>query len=145
MNGLVSAPRLLGSALALLLVGFGVTVDFPWESSVGPADSTIALIQTERSGDRLRVQGVFISEGKRVDERDASSHTLSYELSVRRDGAAGTTRTSQAGTFETAPGQADTLSTTQVNVQSGDMIDLHLVVRRTGTPIDSARVRRRVQ
>ena len=143
MSALVSAPRLLGSVLAVLLVGLGITMDFPGAPTVGPADSTIALIQTERAGERLRVQGIFISEGPPASERDASS-TLNYELSVRRSGAAGTVRTSQSGTFETAPGQADTLSTTQVNVQTGDTIDLHLLVRRADVPLDSAHIRRMV-
>ncbi len=124
------------SLLALLLLRGGPATPDP--SPPAPDDSTGAQIHTERTGDRLRVQGVFVSE-------DASADTLRYELSLRRRGAAGTTQTTQSGTFATGPGQADTLSTTQVNVQSGDTLTLHLRVRRGGTPIDSARAWRTIR
>ena len=120
----------------LLLLG---TAASPSSSSPnGPeTDSSSARIHTECTGDRLRVQGVFVNAGVAAD-------TLRYELSLRRSGAAGTTQTTQSGPFTTGPGQADTLSTTQVNVQSGDTLTLHLRVRRAETPIDSARVRRTI-
>jgi hypothetical protein len=126
-----------GVSTLILLAGLGFTTPPSGEGATTSDDSTGAQIHTERIGDRLRVQGVFVSE-------DASADTLRYELSLRRSGAAGTTQTTQSGAFATGPGQADTLSTTQVNVQSGDTLTLHLRVRRAETPIDSARVRRTI-
>ena len=120
----------------LLLLG---TAASPSSSSPdGPeTDSTCAQIHAERIGNQMRVQSVFVNA-------DVPPDTLRYELSLRRSGAAGTTQTTQSGPFATGPGQADTLSTTQVNVQSGDILTLHLRVRRADTPIDSARVRRTI-
>ncbi|WP_251965245.1 curli-like amyloid fiber formation chaperone CsgH [Salinibacter ruber] len=137
MDHLLLASGLSASLLVLLLLGLGVVPSAPDPSPPAPDDSTGAQIHTERIGDRLRVQGVFVSE-------DASADTLRYELSLRRSGTAGTTQTTQSGPFATGPGQADTLSTTQVNVQSGDTLTLHLLVRRAETLIDSVRVRRTI-
>ena len=116
----------------LLLLGGGSV-----SSTSGPvaSDSTRARIDTQRVGDRLRVQGLFVNA-------DGPTGPLTYELSVHREGMAGTTRSTQSGSFRTAPGQTDTLSTTQVNVQSGDRIDLRLVVHRGDTPLGRARIRR---
>ncbi len=125
----------LSVSLLSLLLGLEVGRAAPDPSPPAPDDSIGAQIHTERTGDRLRVQGVFVNA-------DVAADTLRYELSLRRSGAAGTTQTTQSGAFATGPGQADTLSTTQVNVQSGDTLILHLRVRRAGTPIDSARIRR---
>ena len=137
VDHLLLALSLSVSLLALLLLGLGVAPATPDPSPPTPSDSTGAQIHTERTGDRLRVQGVFVSE-------DASADTLHYELSLRRSGAAGTTQTTQSGPFATGPGRADTLSTTEVNVQSGDILTLHLRVRRAETLIDSARIRRTI-
>jgi len=137
VDHLLLASGLSASLLVLLLLGLGVVPSAPDPSPPAPDDSTGVQIHTERIGDRLRVQGVFVSE-------DASADTLRYELSLRRSGAAGTTQTTQSGAFATGPGQADTLSTTQVNVQSGDTLTFHLRVRRAETPIDSVRVRRTI-
>jgi hypothetical protein len=133
----LTALYLSVSLLALLLLGLGVAPAAPEPSPPVPDDSTGARIHTERIGDRLRVQGVFVNA-------DVAADTLRYELSLRRSGATGTTQTTQSGPFATGPGRADTLSTTQVNVQSGDTLTLHLRVRRAEAPIDSARVRRTI-
>lgn len=77
------------------------------------------------------MQGVFVSE-------DGPTDALQYELSMHRDGPSGTIWSSQSGLFGTAPGPADALLTTVVDVQSGDTIDLHLLVHRSETLIDSA-------
>lgn len=138
MDSLLFIPGLPTSLLSLLLIGLGVTAPTPAPSSPAPPDdSTGAQIHTERAGDRLRVQGVFVND-------DVATDTLRYELSVRRSGGTGTTQSTQSGFFTTAPGQADTLSTTQVNVQSGDTIELHLIVHRADAPLDSARVQRTI-
>jgi nucleoid-associated protein YgaU len=128
----------LSVSLLSLLLGLEVGRAAPDPSPPAPDDSIGAQIHTERTGDRLRVQGVFVNA-------DVAADTLRYELSLRRSGAAGTTQTTQSGPFTTGPGQADTLSTTQVNVQSGDTLTLHLRVRRGGTPIDSARAWRTIR
>ncbi|WP_103027967.1 curli-like amyloid fiber formation chaperone CsgH [Salinibacter altiplanensis] len=128
-----SHPGIAALFSALLLLGSAGTASS--SSSPDASDSTRARIDTQRVGDRLRVRGLFVNMG-------GPTGPLTYELSVRREGMAGTTRSSQSGSFRTAPGQTDTLSTTQVNVQSGDRIDLRLVVRRDDTPLDRARIRR---
>jgi len=135
VRSLFVSSGLLGSLLAV--VGVGLAMGPTGGSDSSPRDGAGAMIQTERMGDRLRVRGVFVNDG-------VGAETLRYELSVRRTGAAGTSRSSQSGTFETAPGRTDTLSTTQVNVQPGDEIDLKLIVRRQTTQIDSARLQRAI-
>lgn len=82
----------------------------------------------------VRVQGAFVNDSTWTDE-------LAYELNVRRTGESGTTQTTQSGTFETAPGQTDTLSTVRVSVQTGDRIELHLTIRQDGTLVDEDRRR----
>jgi hypothetical protein len=123
--------------MLILLAGLGPTTNPTGEGVPIPDDSTGAQIHTERIGNQMRVQGVFVNA-------DVAADTLRYELSLRRSGAAGTAQTTQSGPFATGPGQADTLSTTQVNVQSGDTLTLHLLVRRAEAPLDSARVRRTI-
>lgn len=137
MNLSLSLPRALLSLLPAILAVPGPASGIPVGPSLAPSDSTEAQIHAERIGDRLLIQGVFVNEGLTAD-------TLRYELSVRRSGDTGTTRTTQSGAFATESGQADTLSTTTVNVQSGDTTNLHLLVRRAGALLDSARVRRTV-
>ena len=134
------AGCILGLGAAGLLLVSAASQEAPSPEirfGAAPDDSTGAQIHTERTGDQLRVQGVFVNA-------DAAADTLRYELSLRRRGAAGTTQTTQSGPFATGSGQADTLSTTQINVQSGDTLTLHLRVHRAETPIDSARVRRTI-
>jgi hypothetical protein len=131
------ASSLSVSLLVLLLLGLGVGPAAPGPSPPASDDSTGAQIHTERIGNQMRVQGVFVNA-------DVAADTLCYELSLHRSGAAGTTQATQSGPFATGPGQADTLSTTQVNVQSGDTLTLHLLVRRAEAPLDSARVRRTI-
>ena len=125
-----SGPAALVGVL-LLLGGAGAVSS---ASAPAASDSTHARIDTQRVGDQLRIRGLFVNA-------DGPTGALTYELSVRRDGAAGTARTTQSGTFRTAPGQTDTLSTTQVSVQPGARIDLRLRVRRDGTPVGQARLR----
>lgn len=101
------------------------------------ADSTGARIGMERDGNQLRVQGLFAGT-------DAAPDTLSYELTVRRSGTAGTSQTAQSGVFAPTPNQVDTLSTVQVSVQSGDQLRLRLTIRADGAPIDTARIDRTI-
>ena len=106
----------------------------PW-AGAAPDDSAGARLLVERQDERVRVQGAFTNDGIGPD-------TLTYELDVRRTGEAGTSQSTQSGRFETAPGQTDTLSTVQVNVQPGDQMDAHLTIRRDGTLIDEVRRQR---
>lgn len=101
------------------------------------ADSVGARIGVERDGAQLRVQGLFVGT-------EATPDPLSYELSVRRSGSAGTTHTTQSGVFTPIPSHVDTLSTVRVNVQSGDRLRLHLTIRADGATIDTARIDRTI-
>lgn len=116
----------------LLLLG-GAGSSSPPSAPVA-SDSTHARIDTQRVDDQLHIRGLFVNA-------DGPTGALTYELSVRRNGPAGTARTRQSGTFRTAPGQTDTLSTTQVSVQPGARIHLRLRVRRDDVPVDQARLR----
>ena len=98
-------------------------------------DSTGARLLVERQGEMLRVQGAFVNDS-------TGTGTLAYELDVQRTGDAGTSQSTQSGRFETAPGQTDTLSTVQVNVQPGDEATVHLVIRRDETVVDEVRQQR---
>lgn len=107
----------------------------PIRSGIAGDDSTGARLLVERQGERVRVQGAFTNDGTETD-------TLTYALDVRRTGEAGTSQSTQSGPFKTAPGQTDTLSTVQVNVQPGDRMELHLVVRQDEHLVDEVRRRR---
>jgi hypothetical protein len=107
----------------------------PIRSGITGNDSTGARLLVERQGERVRVQGAFTNDG-------TGKGMLTYELDVRRTGDTGTSQSTQSGQFETAPGQTDTLSTVQVNVQPGDRMALHLTIRRDGTLIDEVRQQR---
>jgi hypothetical protein len=107
----------------------------PIRSGIAGNDSTGARLLVERQGEMVRVQGAFTNDGTGTD-------TLTYAFEVRRTGDAGTSQSTQSGRFETAPGRTDTLSTVRVNVQPGDRMDVHLMIRRDETPIDEVRQQR---
>jgi hypothetical protein len=129
----VGGTAVLGALLLLL----GSAVAGP-PGAAAPPDSTGAQIDVERDGERLHIRGVFANDTTRAGP-------LAYALAVRRTGPSGTSQTSQSGTFETAPGQTDTLSTVTVNASPGATLRLHLVIRRGETTIDTARVERTVE
>jgi hypothetical protein len=128
----VGGTAVLGALLLLL----GSAAGPP--GAAAPPDSTGAQIDVERDGERLHIRGVFANDTTRAGP-------LAYALAVRRTGPSGTSQTSQSGTFETAPGQTDTLSTVTVNASPGATLRLHLVIRRGETTIDTARVERTVE
>jgi hypothetical protein len=106
---------------------------------VASRDSSDARIATQRSGDEWRVRGVF-------ENRDTlQADTLSYTLTVQRDGPSGTLKTRQSGTFATAPGRTDSLSTVSLTALRGATLQLRLVVRAEGALVDTARVERTVR
>lgn len=98
-----------------------------------------ARILLEEDGSTLRIQGAF------ENDSSAWAEELAYELDVKRTGDAGTTRSTQSGTFETTPSRVDTLSTVQVNVQSGDRIEAHLTIERDETLVDEAHLQRHIE
>lgn len=102
------------------------------------AGETGARILVERQEEGMRIQGAFVNDSTWTGE-------LAYELDVQRTGSAGTSQTTQSGTFETAPGQADTLSTVQINVQSGDRVEAHLTIRWEEKLIDETRLQRHIE
>jgi len=139
MHGLLPIPGLTGGiALVFFLVGSfasGSTTAASPDTSSPEADSSEAWIEMHRDGDQLRIQGLFRNE-------DHPADTLTYALSVRRVGAAGTSQTAQSGSFSTAPGQTDTLSTTRINVQAGDELTLRLAVQAEDETVDEHRIER---
>lgn len=139
MQSALPVVHWIGGGIIVVLVFFAAaTEDAERQARSAPApDSTGAQIDLEREGEGLSVRALFTGDASSAD-------TLSYELTVRRCRAAGTTQTAQSGTFAVTPGRADTLSTVQVNVQSGDQLRLRLVVRADRQPVDTARIERTV-
>ena len=58
----------------------------------------------------------------------ASADSLSYRLEVIREGVAGRSKSVQGGTFVSAAGRTDTLSTVRVSAAPGDRFEARLVV-----------------
>jgi hypothetical protein len=83
----------------------------------------------------LLVQGLFVNDNTEAD-------TLTYKLAARRSGPAGTSQSTQSGSFATAPGQTDTLSTIQTNVQPGSRVNIRLTICDNGTVLDETQWRR---
>ena len=130
---------LTGGFLALVLAGLFPMADGEASGAFAAVetDSTGVHIGVERDDDQLRVQGLFSAPETVPD-------TLSYELTVRRSGDAGTTHTAQSGVFAPTPNRVDTLSTVQVSVQPGDELRLRLTIRADESPIDTARIDRTI-
>lgn len=62
------------------------------------------------------------------ENMDLPAGILNYRLEIRKSGASGTSSTSQSGKVETAPGRADTLAVSRLNVSRGDHLHARLVV-----------------
>ena len=88
-----------------------------------------ARIDVER-GDPIIVRALF--DG-------ASAGDLTYRLEVLREGTAGRSQSSQGGTFSTAAGRTDTLSTVQVSAGPGDRLEARLVVQRGDVTVSETR------
>lgn len=140
--------NLLGSAILMVLgVGLWVAVQVmqapQGRSPRSPrpvrtaslSDSTDVTLDLERTGNQLRIRGVF-------GGTPPAPGSLTYRLRVRREGAAGTTRTQQSGSFTPVPGTTDTLSTVTVNVAAEDRLTVRLVVEQHGEQVGTARVDR---
>jgi len=100
-------------------------------------DTSGTHIDLRRDGEMLHVRGLFVNA-------DGPRGVLTYELAVHRAGPSGTSRSTQSGAFDTVPGQTDTLSTVQVNIQPGDSLDLRLRVEHDDHLLDEARIQRTV-
>jgi hypothetical protein len=138
MNRISPTLGLSGGLLAVLLwaVGPGPRTGPATPSGrTAATDSADAAIALERVGDRLRLRALFRGGPDLPD-------SLSYELSVRRSGAAGTTQTTQSGVFSVTPGRPDTLSTVEVNVRTGDHLRVRVHVRAGTRPVDTAHLER---
>lgn len=98
-------------------------------------DDGARILLTVENG-HLGVQGYFHNDR-------ALSGTLEYTLRIIREGAAGRSSSSQNGSFETVPGQADTLSTTRINVQDGDSLYIALDILHNGDPVDNDQIETR--
>jgi len=93
-------------------------------------DTTGAVIELERTGNRYDVQGLFVN-------RDGPTGELRYSLNVERTGQGGSMTSSQSGTFSTAPQKTDTLSTVTVNAGVGTQLSIRLEVREGKRLIDT--------
>lgn len=139
MHSATSAVHWIGGGVIVFLVFFAAATNGAGEQvfSTPGDDSADARIDLQRENDQLAVRGLFGGDEGLAD-------ILTYELTVRRRGAAGTTRSTQSGTFVPTPEAVDTLSTVQVNVQAGDRLRLRLIVRAGERPVDTARVERTI-
>lgn len=137
--------NLLGSAV-LMVAGIGLwaavqVVQAPREHPVrfvragAPSDSSDVTLDLERTGDQLHIQGMFSGGAP-------APGPLTYRLRVRREGAAGTTRTQQGGSFRPVPGTTDTLSVVTINVAADDRLTIHFVVEQNEEQVGTARVDR---
>ncbi len=108
------------------------------QAALMPADSSFAEIVLKPTGDLWRITGTFAND-------EAPAGELGYELIVEREGAAGTSRSSQSGTFETRPGQTATLSTSRVNARPGDRLHIRLIISDGGATIAEDAVDKHIQ
>ena len=112
-------PSVLAAIGLLAPVGFGEA----------PMSANVAAIRVEHEPGGIVVSGVY--EGDRVG-------ALTYELTVLREGATGTTTTRQGGGLESRPGYAAALGFVRVNARVGDRVTVRLVVRRGEYPVAEA-------
>ncbi len=111
------------------------TVPSASETPSRSPDSTGAVLAVQQTGSTIRISSLFVNQNTPTD-------TLAYRCTVRRRGAAGSSRSTQSGSFTTAPGQTDTLSTIQVSVQAGDTLRGTLIIRRGNQDLDTTHVQR---
>jgi len=137
MDRVATTLGVAGGVLAVLLSAAAATGGDagPGAGPVMLPDSTNTTIELRRNGSTLRIRALFTGGPELPD-------ALAYELSVRRNGAAGTTQTTQSGAFSVTPGRPDTLSTVTVNVQTGDRLRIHVRVRAGTRPVDTAHLER---
>lgn len=100
--------------------------------SAAADDTTGAVIDLQRSGDRIDVRGLYVN-------RDGPAGELRYSLSVDRSGSGGSMTSRQSGTFETAPPETDTLSTVTVNASGGVELSIILEIRDGDRLVDDNR------
>lgn len=82
--------------------------------------SDVATIRVDRERGDVVISGVY--EGER-------NGPLTYELTVQRDGPAGTTATRQAGALERRAARPMTTGFVRINVRDQDRLAVRLVVR----------------
>lgn len=109
----------MGRPRASVLAAIGLFAPAGFGGFTAGAD--VAAIRVQRDPDGVVVTGVYEGGG---------AGPLAYELTVRREGAAGTSATRQSGLFENEPGRAVTVGFVRVNARLGDRVALRLVVRR---------------
>jgi hypothetical protein len=81
----------------------------------------VARIEAQRTDDTLRLHSLF-------EASEATTDSLRYEFEVNKQGASGTSTSRQGGEFMPTAGSADTLSTVQVGVETGDTVVARLRV-----------------
>lgn len=112
-----------------LLAGSVCLIGFALQS---PPDESARIVLTPEN-DTVHIQGVF-------ENTEELSGTLTYALDVVREGASGTSSSAQSGSFETDPGQVDSLSTSRVNVSEGDRLEVDLTIEHNGERVARASI-----
>ncbi|NBB99317.1 MAG: hypothetical protein GVY15_00425 [Bacteroidetes bacterium] len=92
-----------------------------------------ASVHLTAEGTTVTVQALFTHHGEEEVMRD-------YTLKVHREGAAGSSASTQGGSFTSTPGQVDTLATSRVSVTEGDRLVVELTVRAGETTVATASV-----
>lgn len=111
--------------LSLFLCGFLVGGAQPSAAQSTTVPPSPADISVERDGSLLTIIPTYALP----DTAIADTTALQYRFTVERTGGS-TSRSRQGGTFTPAPGRVTPLSTSRLNVQPGDRLRLHLIVRR---------------
>jgi len=92
-----------------------------------------AKIVLTPENDTIHIQGLY-------ENTHELTGTLTYALDVVREGAGGTSSYAQSGSFDTEPGQVDSLSTSRINVSEGDRFEMDLTIAHEGDTVAHASI-----
>lgn len=101
-----------------------------WPDASNDEEASVHLTVEDST---LVVRGLYVYHAEEESTRD-------YMLKVHREGAAGSSTSTQAGPFAIVPGQVDTLGTSRVSIGHGDRLVVELTVRAGETTVATASV-----
>lgn len=101
-----------------------------WPDASNDEEASVHLTVEDSA---LVVRGLYTYHGEEESTRD-------YMLEVHREGAAGSSASTQGGSFTSTPGHVDTLGTSRVSVSEGDRLIVELTVRAGETTVATASV-----